>query len=301
MRALAIAMRRHRNLASYEIYNEENVAQWWDGSFASYNDALKRGADAVREVAPRTQVLLGGMVYPDYAWVQHVCVDGHNGPRIDVVPFHAYPETWTPPDVDLERYLGPRFGAGFVRTVDSSCGRKPIWINETGYATVAGRSEHDQADWWARAIAMFTAEPRIEHIGVYEIKDLDPKREAIGDTPNYHIGITRADRSKKLAFHTVRMMVALFDAPLVVENALPMPPSGDLFVYAFRRGDGRQIVAAWAKSTDRTVDITVTHVAATAVEHHLDGSVTSYPSVDGRTLARVELHPGTTRIFELRP
>jgi hypothetical protein len=32
VRTMAGGVRRHRNLASYEIYNEENVAQWWDGS-----------------------------------------------------------------------------------------------------------------------------------------------------------------------------------------------------------------------------------------------------------------------------
>jgi hypothetical protein len=35
VRALASAMRRHRNLVSYEIYNEENVKQWWDGAGCS--------------------------------------------------------------------------------------------------------------------------------------------------------------------------------------------------------------------------------------------------------------------------
>jgi polysaccharide biosynthesis protein PslG len=302
VRALASAMRRHRNIASYEIYNEEDVAQWWDGPFTAYNDVVRRAADAIRAAAPGTQVLLGGMVYPDNAWVRHVCVDGRNGPRLDIVPFHAYPETWTPADVDLERYLGPHFGDGFVREVDQDCGRKPIWINETGYATVGGRSEHDQADWWVRAIAMFTAQPRVEHIGVYEIKDLEPTRTAIGDAPNYHLGITRTDRTKKLAFQTVRMMVALFSRPIVNEAPSVTGSTGaDLFSYAFRRDDGREIVVAWVKSTEQTVDVSVRQAARTAVEHHFDGSTSEYAPFDGRTLRGVALHPGTARIFELVP
>jgi polysaccharide biosynthesis protein PslG len=302
VRALATTMRRHRNLASYEIYNEENVPQWWDASFRAYNDVVRRAADAIRTAAPGTQVLLGGMVYPDSAWVRHVCVDGHNGPRLDVVPFHAYPETWTPADVDLEHYLGPHFGDGFVREVDRDCGRKPIWINETGYATVAGRSEHDQADWWVRAIALFTAQPRVEHIGVYEIKDLEPTREAIGDAPNYHLGITRTDRTKKLAFHTVRMMVALFSRPIANEELSVTGATGaDIHTYAFRRDDGRQVVVAWVKSAGHTVDLSVPVPGRTAVEHHLDGSTTSYAPFDGHTLSGVALRPGTARVFELVP
>src|SRR6476660_10092715 len=67
--------------------------------------------------------------------------------------------------------------------------------------------------------------------------------------------------------------------------------SDDLFACAFRRADGRQIVTAWVKSADRTVDIAVARDAAAAVEHLFDGSVTPYTRFSGRTLSRVELHP----------
>jgi polysaccharide biosynthesis protein PslG len=302
VRALATAMRRHRNVASYEIYNEENVAQWWDGSSAQYNDVLRRASDAIKAASPHTGVLLGGMVYPDYVWVQRVCGEGRNGSRIDIVPFHAYPETWTPADVDLEHYLGPHFDDGFARAVDTTCGVKPIWINETGYATVEGRTERDQADWWARAIAVFTAEPRVEEIGVYEIKDLEPKRAAIGDTPNYHLGITRTDRRKKLAFETVRMMVALFSGPVTVESAhVVASGGGEHYVYAFARDDGRQIVVAWVKGADQTLTISVPRAATGVVEHRLDGTVAPFDAFESGTLSHVELHPGTARVFELHP
>lgn len=293
-------MRRHRNIASYEIYNEENVSQWWDGSPSRYNEVLKRAATAVKAADRRAKVLLGGMVYPDENWIEHVCAAGGSGRFIDIVPFHAYPETWTPPEVDLERYLGSGFEEGFVRAVDTECGRKPIWINETGFATVAGRSEHAQADWWVRAIASFAATPRVEHIGIYEIKDLQPEREAIGDAPNYHLGLTRTDRTKKLAFHSVRMMVALFSRATTVEPpAIRGAAAGDVFAYAFTRDDGRQLVAAWTKSADQTVEISVGRPATRAIEHHFDGSTTEYFAFADRTLSRVVLHPGTARIFEL--
>lgn len=313
VRALATAMRRHRNIASYEIYNEEDVAQWWDGPFEAYNEVLKRAAREIHAVSPGTEVLLGGMVFPDVTWVQHVCLDGHNGPRIAVVPFHAYPETWTPPDVDLERYLGPHFADGLVKTADATCGRKPIWINEAGFATVDGRTELDQADWWTRAIATFAAAPRVEHIGVYEIKDLKPDREAIGGVPNYHLGITHVDRSKKLAFRTLQALVPLMRGALVVEDGgVPLKPSrsadgspgsasagADTFSHAFGRPDGRDIVFAWTKAPIDTVDIKTPHRGTKAIEHRLDGHASPYAAFDGRTLAHVELRKGHARVFEI--
>ena len=299
---LAGEMRRHRNIASYEVYNEENVRQWWDGSADAYRDVLQRASDAVHAAAPGTGVLLGGMVFPDSAWVERACRDGANSRRFDIVAFHAYPETWTPPDVDLEHYLGSDFAQGFVRGVDQACGRKPIWINEAGFATVPGKSEHDQADWWVRAIAVFAAQPRVEQIGVYEIKDLPSTRDAIGDAPNYHLGITRTDRTRKLAFQTIRSMVALMRGALVVEDAaVAGGPRDGLFVYAFRRDDGRRIVIAWTKHVDQTVDITAAGHMTRATEHQFDGTAASYRAFDGGTLLRVALHPGTARVFELAP
>ena len=79
---------------------------------------------------------------------------------------------------------------------------------------------------------------------------------------------------------------------MVVEEPRVTPDrSEDPFAYAFRRADGRQIVTAWVKSADRTVDIAVARDAAAAVEHLFDGSVTAYTRFSGRTLSRVELHP----------
>ena len=303
VRALAAAMRRHHNIASYEIYNEEDVPQWWDGSAAQYAEALERAARAIGDASPGTPVLLGGMVYPDAAWIHRVCGDAHAANRFAIVPFHAYPETWTPADVDLEHYLGPRFDAGFASAVDRECGRKPIWINETGFATVDGRSEHDQAEWWMRAVATFASEPRVEHIGVYEFKDLRPDAAAIGGTPNYHLGITRADRTRKLAFQTVKDLAGFFgDEQVSVDEGVRVTGgTDDLYTHALRRDDGREMVFLWTKHAAATVDI---HAAArfrAAIEHHLDGGTSPVSKFDGSVLTRVKLDAGHPRAFELVP
>jgi len=239
VRALVSTLGHHRNVASLEIYNEENVPQWWDGTASQYRQVLERAAREIRAANPRLQVILGGMVFPDTAWLDQIC--GEPAASVfDILPFHAYPETWTPADVDLERYLGPQFESGFVRAADDACGRRPIWINETGFATIDGVSEEAQAGWWARALATFASEPRIEHIGVYEIKDLAPDREAIGGTPNYHLGLERADGTRKLAFATVSMLAGMFNGggfevvPVRVERREGTSDRSEIFSHAFR-------------------------------------------------------------------
>jgi hypothetical protein len=303
VRTLADSLSRHANIRSYEIYNEENVRQWWDGTAAEYAAVLGAAATAVRSADPDAAVLLGGMVWPDADWADAVCSVGDNGGGIDVIPFHAYPETWTPDSVQVENYLGATIAADF----DAACGRKPIWINEAGFATTPGRSEREQAAWWARAIATFAAHPRIEHIGVYEIKDLPPGAPVIGDAPNHHLGLTDAGRRKKLAFHTVALLVRLLadDTLAVADSALVVEgkdgAGAATYAHLFLRDDGRQILLAWAKGRVRTVRIRLPRAARRALAWALDGRSTPYRRFDGRVLDDVRLAPGDVRIFEIVP
>jgi hypothetical protein len=135
----------------------------------------------------------------------------------DVAPFHAYPETWTPSGIVVENYLDARYRQ-FVRD-DKTLGEgEPIWINEMGFATIPGKSERDQDNWWARAVSTFVADPYVEHIGVYEIKDLPLGKESIGDERNHFLGLTRVDRTKKLAFHTVALLKSLLGSGKVTHR-----------------------------------------------------------------------------------
>jgi hypothetical protein len=303
VRTLASEMRRHRNVVSYEIYNEENVAQWWDGTPAAYREVLRRAADAVREGNPSAQLLLGGMVYPDNEWIEAVCEGNQSGDRVDIIPFHAYPETWTPEGVTVETYLGPSFESTFAVDTDAACGRKPIWINEMGYATSPGRTELDQAHWWARAIATFAAEPRVEHIGIYEIKDAPRDRPVIGDAPNYYLGLTSVNRRKKLAFGTVQRIVSMLGGQSFTASrpAVTMRDSGEpttVHRHLFTRGDGRQFVFLWTRAGDAIVDVEIGGLGRSAIEYAIDGTAAGRISIATGWLRDVALRRGVVRIFE---
>jgi polysaccharide biosynthesis protein PslG len=300
--AVARALRRHPNVLSYEIYNEENVRQWWDADAKSYAHILVRGARAVRRADSDARVLFGGLVFPDADWIESVCgVPGVRG-SFDVLPFHAYPETWTPPEVTAENYLDGL--DEFAEQADRECGRRPIWINETGFATVPGRSERDQAGWWARAVPTFLAHPRVEHIGVYEIKDLPTDKPVIGDAPNYHLGLTRTDRSKKLAFYTVDLLTDLLDTgTLSVADADVVlggiDDAGGVYHHLFERPDGARVLFVWSRQGIKGLDLTLRSAARRVVEFALDGRQIAVPLVDGREVRGVHLEPGTPRIFKI--
>lgn len=303
---LASEMSRHRNILSYEIYNEENVPQWWDGTVAEYNQALLRGAAAIRQANPAVQVLLGGLVYPDVEFIKALCVTFQNAGGFDVVPLHAYAETWTPQSVVVENYLGPQYH-DFADAVKRDCRRQPIWINEAGFATAPGKTERDQANWWARAIATFLADPEIELIGVYQLKDVKPERSVIGEGENYYLGLITSDGRKKLAFSTVTLLTDLLDVnPLTVADSdftvtVTEGTAGALYHHLFLRPDGGQVLIIWDKRGSPTVDLRIARLGSGAVEYRLDGTASGYSLFDGRTLRNVQLTPGEVRIFRIQP
>lgn len=301
--AVARGLAAYGSVRSYEIYNEEDVPLWWEGTAEDYAAVLRQGAAAVRRGSPRAEVLLGGLVWPDAEWLEHAC---HGGAPFDVLPFHAYPETWTPDSVTVETYLGAGYRRDFLPEADSLCGRRPIWINETGFATAPGRSERAQAEWWARAFATFLAAPRVEHLGIYEIRDQRPDTPVIGDEPNYYLGLIRRDGTPKPAFAAVKLLVGLFqgDSITVADGDLRVKiiggTAGTLYHHLFVREDGRRLAFVWDRTGSPTVELRLRDRVETVRLRELDGTSRAWASVRGRTIRNVRLERGRVRIFEIR-
>ena len=304
VRAMAGALAAHPSVKSYEIYNEENVPLWWDGTLQDYAAVLSAGTEAVRAADPDAQLLLGGMVWPDLEWLDGTC-NGGKAP-FDVLPFHAYPETWTPESVTVETYLGSDFKREFLDPADEQCGMKPVWINETGFATTPGKTERQQADWWVRAFATFLAARRVEHLGIYEIKDQRQDTPVIGDAPNYYLGLLRVDRSPKLAFHTVKMLLRLFgtDSITVADNELtvqtPEGVTGKLYHHLFIRPDGRQLIFVWARGSSPIVDLRLTRSGRRVASYSLEGKSIQWREFNGQVIQGVKLTAGEARLFEVQ-
>jgi hypothetical protein len=299
--AIGSALAQHRNVRSVEIYNEENAKQWWDGTPEEYANTLIDGSRALRARNPGLAIFFGGIVYPDVEWITKVCGVNRAGAAFSVLPIHAYPESWLPADVTVENYLTQL--DEFLPVADRVCGRKTIWINEAGFPTDAAHSERDQAHWWVRAVATFLAHPRVEHIGVYEIKDLAPNQQTIGDAVNYHLGITRADRTKKLAFSTIDLLTDLLDTETlsVDDDAVRVVsgggPPGELHYHLFTRRDGYRVLFVWDRAAARTVNLQVPGIRS-SIEFDVDGRPLQWDT-EAAVLSHITLVPGVPRIFRL--
>jgi len=294
--SFAQSLSRHRNILSYEIYNKENTKESWDGSLQEYRTVFATAAEQIRITSPGKQVILGGLVGPDPDWVEGIC-ELAKAVSPNAIPFHAYPET-TPNAVRVENFLPPTFLTDFVARSDSQCGSRPIWLNETGCATYGGKTERDQAAWWARAIPTFAATPRIALIGVYELKD--SPADSAGDAASHHFGLTHASRQPKMAFHTVRLLVDFFsaDSIQVDDDGLEIQ-GGDTRIqrHLFRRPDGRRLFVLWSTQGTAKVKVKLAEKGKRAIEYALDGSTRDVPFFKRSTFKEIQLVERDPRLF----
>jgi hypothetical protein len=300
---LAGELRRHGNVLSYEIYNEENVPMWWDGTAEAYAEVLARAGDALRAAGSPAALVLGGLVWPDPEWIATACGSGDTGSRIAAVPVHAYAETWTPDSVTVERWLEGGYRERFLPAVRDRCGAKPVWINEAGFATANGRSERDQASWWVRAIATFLADSAVQAIGIYQLHDQQPTAEVFGEAENRLLGLVRLDGTPKLAFRTVQLMLRLLNTGRLAVRDEAIAASvvagrpGRLHHHLFERPDGRRVLVVWDESGHPTVALRIAP-AAGVTEFGLDGRAARRPPIARQA---IELTPRLPRIVLLQP
>jgi polysaccharide biosynthesis protein PslG len=303
---LVSALREHPNVPSFEIYNEENAPFWWDGTIQQYMETLKTASEAIRAANPRAQVMLGGFVFPDDQWLEPIVSAGYSR-YYDITPFHAYPETWSPPGVTVENYLGRQYHDFFVPQNNTMGDAKPIWINEMGFATSPGKTEQQQANWYARAVSTFLADPSIVHLGFFELRDNRQDKPVLGENENYYLGLTYADGRKKLAFHTVKMLMTLLNvgelttADHEVAVVVTAGQEGELYRHLFKRRDGSQVLFIWDKTQSPTVQISLTTRGTRATRYLLDGKTMGFAGYDGKSLSRVSLQPGEVAIFRIEP
>lgn len=294
---------------TWEIWNEQDIREWWDGNLNDYAQLLRVGAQAVRDAQPEATVIMGGLTQPNPFYVGRL-IDLGLAEAFDVAPVHMYAESWTRRRVD--DYL-TRFDE-MADVLQTRGYGQPLWINEMGYPTVDGRTEEDQANFIRRAVATLMATGHIEMISWYEVKDLRPDIGVIGDHFNYHLGLSDIHRNKKLGFYTYRNLVQLFNRePLEilteqigVEAKDQTGPSSTTYVthHAFRRqSDGKVFLFAWLipPANEIVADFTLPFDIAEVKEYDLKGEMHQRVSFAANRLHVVHLHRDAPRLFELIP
>jgi polysaccharide biosynthesis protein PslG len=179
-----LAARYDGRVAAWEVWNEPNSRDFFDGDAASYVRLLRPAHAAIEAADPEARVVLGGPSYNDTSWLERVYAAGARG-SFDVLATHPYlgpsdaaPETpddgspWTLLHVAKVQELMRAHGDGGL----------PIWFTEFGWSTHAngeetrpwerGVSPSTQADYLTRTLYLLRSRfPQVSHVFWYAARD----------------------------------------------------------------------------------------------------------------------------------
>lgn len=329
-----LVTRYKKYIKTWELWNEPDIAIYWDTEdVVEFARFVKIGAEAVKKADPEAKVVLGGIAYrPD--WVRQLFRDHGVSPYIDIVNAHNYFETWSyNPTELLPAYINE------VHDVITMYGDKqPIWIAEIGYSTFkrgnfvsdsyTGKYDYEhtpayQAVDLVKKLALTLSTEKVSAIAWYEIKDLPPSDEVIGDQfNNKHLGVANADHSPKPALKALQFFNTLFASPVKsIDDQVKVTKTAgsDTYTTAFQDEKGNVIVAAWLKThvpgedvkTDQGLKDTRSESIDVEIPMSLSGKVTMYDELgaakdykseksgNGVTLKGLELQGGKVVFIKL--
>lgn len=256
-----IVTRYKDRIHSWELWNEPDIEWYWTGDAEGLARLIKIGAEAVRRADPEAVIVLGGIAHRA-EFLRALFRDHGVSPFVDVVNMHSYYETWHHGPVEsIGAYIGQmdevveRYGDG-----------QPLWMAEVGYSTVreGARVSDDYTAYYAyehtpeyqavqlvKTITAALATDKLSALAWYEIKDLPPADDVIGDNNNRHLGIAYADHTPKPAEGALAFINRFYAEPmrsLDGEVIVPRMAHSDVVVHAFEQEDGDVLLAAWLQT-----------------------------------------------------
>jgi hypothetical protein len=120
---------------------------------------------------------------------------------------------------------------------------------------------------------------------------------------DYHLGIARSNRQRKIAFGTITRLVSMFAQPVAVaDSRLSLsvsPPEAEVYRHAFVRQDGAQLLFVWTRQQSAVVSVTLPACGSRATEYGIDGTPAGRLDVTDCRLGSVALNAGQVRYFEI--
>lgn len=170
--AAAVAQRYAGKITTFEIWNEQNITQFWPNPDpARYTAVLKAAYTAIKNVAPNDRVIVGGLA-PDptgipgtIAYINGMYAAGAKG-YFDEMTYHDYFQPW-PVVID------PLAAIHDVMVANGD-GGKQIWITEAGAPTGTSsisETQQQQADTITTLLKQAQQYSYIGPIYFYEIMD----------------------------------------------------------------------------------------------------------------------------------
>ena len=193
-----VVTRYRGQLTAVEVWNEQDIATFWNGTVAEYVAVLQRAYTTVKAIDPNITVVLGGLTSRATDFLDSLYSAGAKN-YFDVMAFHPYiqphspGETWETGGVlgigTTKHSFSRRIDAMRSVMSDYGDGSKPIWLTEMGWQTDGDNSvsEANQAIYTTNAMAIAKSKG-VEKYFVYELAD-NPNASADDGGMERHFGL----------------------------------------------------------------------------------------------------------------
>ena len=203
-------------IAAYEVWNEQNAAQFWAGPQGPqpgrYTEMLKAAYPAIKGADPGATVVAGGLAptinffsitMNPVTFLEQMYAAGAAG-SFDALAFHPY--LFTPDDKARFSTSGSNSPRGLYDALRQKMsangdGGKQIWATEFGEATT-DVSEADQADRIRDFIVTWRSLPGAGPVFIYTTRD----RATGSPDPQDNFGVYRTDWTPKPAAEVMRSL-----------------------------------------------------------------------------------------------
>ncbi|UCE07336.1 MAG: cellulase family glycosylhydrolase, partial [bacterium] len=258
----AIVSRYKKWIKTWELWNEPDIWIYWQGTPEEFANMIKIGAKAVKEADPDAKVVLGGVAYSE-GFVEKLFRDYGLSPYVDVVNMHNYYETWNEQPVEnIDDHI-----LKMSEVIKNYGNHQPLWMAEVGYSTFRQGSkvsseytayyeyehkpEYQAVDLFKR-LALIVSTEKISAIAWYEIKDLTPTDEVIGDEyNNRHLGVAYVNHSPKPAQQALMFFNQLFSQKyknITNQVFVERSKNSDSHVLVFQNEDRSVIIVGWLQT-----------------------------------------------------
>ncbi len=139
----AVVTRYKGDVHYWEVWNEPDLAEFWNGTPAQYAALLAVTSSTIKQIDPTATIVLGGQAFQDLPrhpaseFLTQILADADHpaAANFDIAAFHYYlPPEQAPEHFEEFKTALTRFGIG----------DRPIWITEAGLPTWAACVGGDQ-------------------------------------------------------------------------------------------------------------------------------------------------------------
>ncbi|HEY6953332.1 MAG TPA: cellulase family glycosylhydrolase [Bacteroidota bacterium] len=330
-----IVNRYKDRIKSWELWNEPDIKEYWSGNAEDLARLVKIGATSVRKADPSALIVCPGLAgHVDFTL--SLFRDFGISPYVDVVNLHSYFETWhADPAEQVVPYINRI--ADIIRKYGN---HQSIWMAEVGYSTFRKDDgfvsyqyqayydyEHTpsyQANHLFRTLTLILSTNSVAAVAWYEIKDLPPGENVIGDVNNRNLGVAYVDYRAKPAEQSLSLFNCLFagkqeciDARVTISRAI----GSDSEIHCFQDERGDIIVVGWLRTNvagkrgadktgavkdTRTEDVSILipgQIGNTCIRYDLSGKESPYSHLEmtkgGTVMREVKLNGGELFIAKI--